>query len=85
MEIVYEGQGKIINFKEMKDRLKNNPPKVETDQQQQNVKELEDCLNKIILVLDEHNAQIVSIPKMEVIAPGVFRLIGDLLLTVKKG
>jgi hypothetical protein len=85
MELIYEGQGRVINFEEMREKLKAHPPETKDEQQRENVQSLEQCLNEILLILNKHNAQISSVPKLEVIAPGVFRLLGDLVLGVKKG
>lgn len=81
--MIHEGPGNVIDFKEMKKQLKNRPPKANTPDDQINFDSLQQCLDEILTVLNKHECEMVTVPKMEVIAPGVFRLLGDWVLRKK--
>ena len=82
--MIYEGQGNVINFEEMKKKLKDKPYKANTSQDQQKFDKLQAGANRIGDVLAELNLQMIAIPKMEIIAPGVFRLMAELVIREKQ-
>lgn len=81
--MIWEGQGNIIDFEAMKEKLKNNPPKADTPKAQRNLLNLESCAIEVNEVLKKYNMQMIAVPRLEIIAQGVFRLLGDLVIKPK--
>jgi len=78
--MIHEGPGNIIQFEEIKKRLREHPPKAETPEAQQRLDATTACANEIGDVLKKYNMDMIALPKLEIIAPGVFRLLGDLVI-----
>lgn len=71
--MIYKGQDNIIDFEAFKKKLSET--KAPSGDR---LNDARACISEINEILKKYKMNITSVPQLEIIAPGVFRLVGDL-------
>jgi hypothetical protein len=77
-----EKHGNIVNFDQIKKNIKHQADKLSAGRQESELQRLQKCTEAIDAALKEYNCVMVSVPRMEHLGAGVFRMLGELVLKV---
>ena len=75
--------GNIIDFATVKQKIELQVKDTNPPEKAENLERLQRCAGKIIDALREENCAMVSVPRMEHLGSGIFRMLGDLVLQAK--